>query len=71
MQFGLNGFHICAANGRVDIAEYLASKMGDHLYDTDLSGKTALHWAVLNNQLAMIKYLVLSCGLDVTAEDKV
>ena len=45
--------------------------MKDHLFDTDEAGYTALHWATQEGQLAMVEYLVMSCGFAVKAVDKV
>ena len=71
MQGGLNAFHMCAGGGHVAIAEYLAPKMEDHLFDSDDDGYTALHFAAQEGQLSMVEYLVRSCGFDVKAVDKV
>ena len=71
MQGGLNAFLLCAMGGYLAVAEYLAPKMGGHLFDSDDKGATALHRAALKGQLPMVKYLVRSCGFDVKAIDKV
>lgn len=71
MQDGCNAFDICAAIGHIAIAEYLAPKMEDYLFDADDGGYTALHWASNEGQLSMVEYLVRNCGFDVTARDKV
>ena len=71
MQGERNAFHLCVQGGHLDVAQYLAPKMGDHLYDTDDNGATALHWAVEANQLPIVEYLVNSCGFIVTTTDKV
>ena len=71
MQGELNAFHLCAICGHLAIAEYLAPKMGGHLFDSDDAGYTALHWAAEVGQLPMVKYLVRSCGFHVKAVDKV
>ena len=71
MQRGLNAFLLCAVEGHLAVAEYLAPKMEGHLFDSDDDGATALHWAALVGQLPMVKYLVRSCGFDVKVIDKV
>ena len=71
MQGGRNAFHLCSECGHLAVAQYLAPKMGDHLYDTDDSGATALHWAVEMNRLPIVDFLVTLCGFDVTSRDKV
>ena len=71
MQGGRNAFHFCAMGGHPPVAEYLAPKMGGHLFDSDDGGYTALHWAAQEGQLSMVEYLVRSCGFDVTVIDKV
>ena len=71
MQRGRDAFLLSAMEGHLPVDEYLASKMEDHLFDSDDGGYTALHWAAQLGQLSMVKYLVRSCGFDVTAIDKV
>ena len=71
MQGGRNAFHLCAMEGHLAVAEYLAPKMGGHHLDSDDYGRTALHWAAREGQLSMVEYLVKSCGFDVKAIDKV
>ena len=71
MQGGRNAFHLCSECGQLSFVEYLAPKIGDHLYDTDDNGATALHWAVEMNQLPIVEFLVTLCGFDVTVRDKV
>ena len=71
MQGGHNAFHLCIEGGHLAIAQYLAPEMKDHVNDTDGEGNTALHIAVRNGQLSTVKYLVESCGLDVTLRGKV
>ena len=71
MQGGRNAFLLCAIGGHLAVAEYLAPKMEEHLFDPDDNGATALHWAAQEGQLSMVKYLVRSCGFDVKVIDKV
>ena len=71
MQDGCNAFDACAVGGHLAVAEYLAPKMGVHLFDANDGGYTALHWGVQEGQLSMVEYLVRSCGFDVKARDKV
>ena len=71
MQRGSSAFLLCAEAGHLAVAQYLAPKLEDHLYDTDDDGYTALHWAAQEGQLSMVKYLVRSCGFDVKAKSKV
>ena len=71
MQGGNNAFLLCAEGGHLAVAEYLAPKMKDHLFDSSYSGYTALHWAAQVGQLSMVEYLVRSCGFNVKAIDKV
>ena len=71
MQGGCNAFLLCAEGGHLAVAEYLASKMEGHVFDSDDDGYTALHWAAQVGQLSMVKYLVRPCGFDVKAIDKV
>ena len=71
MQGGLNAFLLCAEGGHLAVAEYLASKMEGHLFDSDDDGRTALHKAAYYGQLPIVEYFVRSCGFDVKAIDKV
>ena len=71
MQGRRNAFLLCAMGGHLAVAEYLASKMEDHIFDSDDDGNTALHMAAYFGHLSMVKYLVRSCGFDVKAIDKV
>ena len=71
MQGGRNAFLLCAMEGHLPVAEYLASKMEGHLFDSDDDGNTALHMAAYFGHLSMVKYLVGSCGFDVKAINKV
>ena len=71
MQGGCNAFLLCAVGGHLPVAEYLASKMEGHLFDSDDDGNTALHIAAYFGHLSVVKYLVRSCGFDVKAIAKV
>ena len=71
MQAGCNAFLLCAMGDHHAVAEYVAPKMGGHLFDSDDDGHTALHFAAHVGQLSMLEYLVRSCGFDVKAIDKV
>ena len=71
MQRGGNAFLLCAEGGHLAVAEYLAPKMGGHLFDSDDDGNTVLHCATYCGHLSMVKYLVRSCGFDVKAINKV
>ena len=71
LQRGRNAFLLCAMNGHLAVAEYLAPKMEGHLFDSNDAGDTALHCAACCGQLSMVQYLVGSCGFDVKARDKV
>ena len=71
MQGGRNAFLLCAMGGHLAVAEYLASKMEDHIFDSDDDGNTALHMAAYFGHLSVVKYLVRSCGFDVKTIDKV
>ena len=71
MQRGHNAFHFCVMGSHLAVAEYLATKMEGHLFDSGDDGYTALHLAVQEGQLSMVEYLVRSCGFDAKARDKV
>ena len=71
MQRGRNAFLLSAMEGHLPVAEYLAPKMGGHLFDSDDDGNTALHLAAYFGHLPMVRYLVRSCGFDVKAVNKV
>ena len=71
MQGGRNAFLLCAMEGHLPVAEYLAAKMEGHLFDSDDDENTALHLAAYFCHLPMVRYLVRSCGFDVKAIDKV
>ena len=71
MQGGRNAFLLCAMDGHLPVAVYLASKMEGHLFDSDDDGYTALHLAAYFGHLSVVKYLVRSCGFDVKAINKV
>ena len=73
MQDG-NAFTCVLVNGsHLAIAEFrcLAHNMESHLFDSNVAGHTALHWASYEGPLSMMEYLVRSCGFDVKATDKV
>ena len=63
--------HLCIEGGHLDVAEYLAPVMKEHLYDTDDEGTTTLHKAVRKGQLSMLEYLVEKYAFDVAKRDKV
>ena len=71
MQGGSNAFLLCAGGGHLPVAEYLAPKMRDHLFDCNDGGYTALHWAAQEGRLPMVEYLVRACGFVVKTIDKV
>ena len=71
MQGGRNAFLLCAMKGHLPVAEYLASKMEGHLFDSGDDGNTALHMAAYFGHLSVVKYLVRFCGFDVKAINKV
>ena len=71
MQGGWNALQLSIKGGHLAVAQYLAPKMGAHLYDTDDEGDTALHMAAQEGYLSIVKYLVRSCGFDVTVRGKV
>ena len=71
LQRGRNALLLCAMKGHLAVAEYIAPKMEGHLFDSDVAGYTALHWAAHKGQLSMVKYLVRTCGFDVKARGKV
>ena len=71
MQGGCNAFLLSAMEGHLPVAEYLATKMEGHLFDSDDDGNTALHMAAYFGHLPMVRYLVRSCGFDVKTTDKV
>ena len=71
MQGGWNALHLCIKGGHPAVAQYLAPKMGAHLYDIDDEGDTVLHMAAQEGRLFIVEYLVQSCGFDVTVRDKV
>ena len=58
-------------DGHLAVAEYLATRMESHLFDSDDGGYAALHWAAQKGQLSMVEYLVRSHRFDVKAMDKV
>ena len=71
MQRGCNALHLSIDTGHLDIAQYLATKMGDHLYDCDNKGDTALHKANLKSMWSLVNYLEECLGSDVTVRSKV
>ena len=71
MQGGINAFQLSIESGYLDVEQYLESKMGEHLYDTDDEGHTLLHQAVQKGQLSLVKYLVESYNFDLAKTDKV
>ena len=60
-----------AGGGHVGVAQYLAPKMGVHMFDLTDAKDTALHRAAINGCLPMVKHLVKSAGFDVKAKNKV
>lgn len=71
MQGGRNAFHMCAECGHLAVAQYLAPRMEDHLFDNDDNESTALHWAASKDQFSIVEYLVKSCGFDGNARNEV
>ena len=71
MQEGNNALHLSIETGHLDVVQYLAPKMGVHLYDSNVEGDTALHKAALKGKLAIMEYLVGFWGFDVTVRNKV
>ena len=68
MQRGSNTFVLCAMGGHLAVAEYLAPKMEDHLFDSN-NGYSTLHWAAQEGPVVCVG--VRSCGFDAKAIDKV
>lgn len=54
----LNLLHIAAYLGRIDIIRTLVNREGFDLALQTTSGETAMHFAIANNQIKTIKYLV-------------
>ena len=71
LQEGRNALYRSAVTGHLAVAQYLAPKMGNHLFDTDAKGCTALHMAANSGHVAIVEYFVRSCGFDVNARDEV
>ena len=71
MQGGWNALQLSIKGGHLAVAQYLAPKMGAHLYDTDDEGDTVLHMAARKGLLSIVDYLVQSCGFDITVRGKV
>ena len=57
--------------GHVGVAQYLAPKMGVHIFDLTDAKDTALHIAVGNGHLPMVEHLVKSAGIDVKDKNEV
>ena len=70
-QDGFNAFHLSAEGGHVGVAQYLAPKMKDHIFDLTDEKDTALHWAAMNGHLPMVEHLVKSAGFDVRDRNEV
>ncbi|XP_073263200.1 uncharacterized protein [Populus alba] len=51
--------HMAAANGHLDIVEYLISQ-GVDLNSANKEKNTALHWACLNGHIEVVKNLILA-----------
>ena len=60
-----------ADGGHVEVAQYLAPKMGGQVFDLTEKKETALHMAARNGHLPMVKHLVKTTGFDVKDKDKV
>ena len=71
MQGGNNVLHLSIEAGHLDVVQFLATKMGVHLYDTNDEGDTALHKSTLKGELPIVKHLVGFWGFDVTVRNKV
>ncbi|SCU91887.1 LADA_0F12772g1_1 [Lachancea dasiensis] len=62
--------HMAAANGHVEVVEYLASLVSDvsertkWVNATNETGNTALHWASLNGKLECVQLLCDKLGAD-------
>lgn len=62
-QYGSNALHMAAANGHVDVMEYLINECGLTKKELEMKneeGNTPLHWAALNGFLDAVKLLVTS-----------
>ena len=71
MQRGNNVLHLSIETGRLDVVQYLATKMGVHLYDINDEGDTALHKAALKGNFFIVEHFMAFWGFDVTVRNKV
>ncbi|KAI9638792.1 uncharacterized protein MKK02DRAFT_31111 [Dioszegia hungarica] len=55
---GNTALHMCCANGHIDILQALLPHLPpSFLQQTNTAGSPPLHWAILNNQVAVVKLL--------------
>ena len=69
MQRGCNAYQLCTERGYCNVSQYFAPKK--KAYGLRENVNTALHKAARKGQLSTVKYLVESCGFDVTVRGKV
>ena len=63
-KYGATPSHIAAANGSLDVIKYLIEQHHYNTENIDNSCETVLHYAVQNNSLAVVEYLVLTGKCD-------
>ena len=57
--------------GHVDVAQYLAPKLGGQVFDLTDAKDTALHLAAREGYLPVVEHLVKTTGFDVKDKNKV
>ncbi len=67
----LNGLHLAAFGGHLEIVKYLMPKFGASRFDLDTTARSCLHYSVKGGHPKVVRYLIEDGGFDPNLRDKV
>lgn len=67
---GPNDIILAAKRGDARMAAMILASRPDAIYDTDINGFTALHYACFHSDLILVKLLLAAPGVNCRAKDK-